>query len=184
MSASAEHHRLTNSSVISSVDLRQLARSAEKSLPFAGLLLLVFVSQHALQILVLALVTFGLHRANVAMRSEVAKKAERETRALLAVVASALLQLVVVFNFLWRDQIPAVLALSGRLPATGVLWLLLYLHCKATASKGRCPLAALLTPAHSMPLPLVCHGDFHSPHSRQLHPAAGLHRQGVKRGPA
>lgn len=134
MAASAAHHRLTNGSVVSSVDLRQVARSVEKALPFLFLLLLVFVGQHVLQIVALMVVTVVLHRTNAAMRAQVAKKQERETRVLLAVAGSALLQLLLVFLLLRRDQIPAVLALSGRPPATGVRRLPC-LHCRASPAQ-------------------------------------------------
>lgn len=78
----AERVRLTTLS--NTIDIRQIVRSVEGTLPFLVLLLIVFFVQHIVAIAIFACGTVALQKCNVIIRNEVAKKEEMKKRKLIA----------------------------------------------------------------------------------------------------
>ncbi|KAH7618810.1 putative RING finger and transmembrane domain-containing protein 2 [Nannochloris sp. 'desiccata'] len=76
LAADAERLRLTTSTPISTLDIRQIARSVEKSLPFLLLVLFVFTYHHFKSILLVSFGTFTLYRCNSAIQQQVARRGE------------------------------------------------------------------------------------------------------------
>jgi hypothetical protein len=80
LAADAERLRLTTSTPISTLDIRQMARSVETSLPFLLLVLLVFTYHHFKSILIVTFGTFLLYRCNSAIQQQVARRGELHRR--------------------------------------------------------------------------------------------------------
>jgi E3 ubiquitin-protein ligase RNFT1 len=80
LAADAERLRLTTSTPISTLDIRQIARSVETSLPFLILVLLVFAYHNFKSILLLSFGTAMLYRSNSAIQLQVARRGELKRR--------------------------------------------------------------------------------------------------------
>ncbi|GAB4820530.1 hypothetical protein N2152v2_007576 [Parachlorella kessleri] len=119
----AERHRLSSSVL----DIRQLAGSVEAGLPYAGLLLLLFVYRHALGLLSFACLTYVLHRINTVIRAQVALKAQLQPRQLLAAGGVALLQVPLVCLVTWKQQTLKHLVLLASGPPVTQFWDVLFM---------------------------------------------------------
>lgn len=116
VASAAEHHRLTN--LTSSVDLRAVALALERGLPYALLLLFLFLSSHVVGISVYAYLSFVLFRLNTLIRSQVALKQDRQARPLLAAAGVAGVQVPLVLLALRGQDLAGNLVLQGsRLPS-------------------------------------------------------------------
>jgi hypothetical protein len=111
VAAAAEQHRLTNAAA--SVDLRSLAVALERGLPYAALLLLLFISTHMVGIAVFAYLSWVLHRVNRLVRAQVALKAERSAHTLLALAAAVAAHVPLVLLALRGQDIAGNLVLAG-----------------------------------------------------------------------
>jgi hypothetical protein len=80
LAADAERLRLTTSTPISTLDVRQIARSIESALPFLLLVLLVFSYHHFKAIVLIGFGTFVLYRCNTAIQLQVARRGDLKRR--------------------------------------------------------------------------------------------------------
>ena len=145
LAAEAERLRLTTSTPISSLDIRSIARSLERSLPFIILVLLVFVFHHLRHIVLYALGTHMLHRCNIIMQQQIARKADIQRRVVVSSVfsllayATALQYLVGIPHGMWR-----LLTFRGGAPLGTQFWQIfftvvlvdLFLRLCLAATKG------------------------------------------------
>lgn len=74
------------------VDIRALAASLEKTLPFVLLLLLLFILRHLVGLAAFSWLTYLLYRLNKVVRSQVALKAQRQPGPLLTAAGLVTLQ--------------------------------------------------------------------------------------------
>jgi hypothetical protein len=112
LAADAERLRLTTSTPISTLDIRQISRSIETALPFLLLVLLVFTYHHFKSIAVLAVGTFTLYRCNSAIQQQVARRGELKRRKVATIA-------IVLFCY-------ATIIASVGLPGGGVLRILTF----------------------------------------------------------
>jgi hypothetical protein len=112
VASAAEHHRLT--SLNSSVDLRAVALALERGLPYAILLLLLFLSTHLVGLSMYAYLSLVLFRLNAIIRGQVALKQDRRARKLLAAAVAALAHVPAVLLLLNGQDMAGNLMLDGR----------------------------------------------------------------------
>lgn len=118
----AERHRL-NANVL---DIRQLAVSVEKGLPFVVLLLMVFVYQHATGLVIFAWLTFLLYRMNREIRAQVALKAQLQATPLLAALVVTAMTIPLVYALTWQQQLWRNLVLAPADPRPAQFWDVLF----------------------------------------------------------
>ena len=116
LAADAERLRLTTSTPISTLDIRQISRSVESSLPFLLLVLLVFTYHHFKSIFFLTFGTMLLHRFNTAIQQQVARRGEVERRKVFSMaVGLFFISLLVQFGGLPEVNLMHVLTLRNSL---------------------------------------------------------------------
>ncbi|KAL4458001.1 hypothetical protein ABPG75_012866 [Micractinium tetrahymenae] len=111
IAAAAEQHRLSN--LHSSVDLRAVALALERGLPYATLLLFLFVSSHLVGLAIFGFLTYVLFRLNAVVRAQVALKQDKRAGPLLGVAGVAALQVLLSLAALHRQDVAGNLVLSG-----------------------------------------------------------------------
>lgn len=112
VAAAAEQHRLAG--LHSSVDLRAVALALERGLPYATLLLFLFVSSHLVGLAIFGFLTYVLSRLNAVVRAQVALKQGRRAGPLLGVAGVAALQVLLSLAALHRQDMAGNLVLAGR----------------------------------------------------------------------
>jgi hypothetical protein len=125
----AEHFRHT--SQISSIDIRQIARSAEAALPFAVLVLIVFLYHHFKSVALFSIGSLALHRCNGAICRQAARKSKAKRRP-LAICAAVMLiaALVIVRCAFGSGQLLRVLLFHG-IPMRTDFWSTAFAVCTA-----------------------------------------------------
>lgn len=119
LGAEAERLRLTAPNM--SLDVRQALRSLESSaIPFALLVLLVFVLHHLVSIAVFAWGTFVLHRSNQKLQAQVARRAEVQRLSAVALFAMLVVHAGVVSALGLSNTIYLIMSLSGAPLGTDV----------------------------------------------------------------
>lgn len=113
LAADAERLRLTSSTPISSLDMRQVARSAENALPFLILVLIVFLFHHFVPIALLSFGTSLLHRANGSIQQQVARRGDLQRRRLLSTAVAVVGYAVLLSVTGLKGQLVRILTLRG-----------------------------------------------------------------------
>lgn len=107
----AERVRLTAPNI--SVDLRQAVRSAESTLPFVLLIIIVFTLHHLVSISIFGYCTWVLHRCNIVIQDQVARRGALQRGPVFACFALLMVHAVVIDALGLSGKIWKVLSMTG-----------------------------------------------------------------------
>ena len=121
LAADAERLRLTSSTPISSLDVRQVARSMENALPFLILVFIVFFYHHFVPIAMFSLGTTLLHRANGSIQQQVARRGDLKRRKLISTALAVIGYATLLSVTSLRGKLIRILTLRGVSSSTQVI---------------------------------------------------------------
>lgn len=127
IASEAERLRLTHSTAISTLDIRQIAQAVESAIPFFLLVLAVFTYHHFWPILMTGCATFSLHRCNEVMQKQVARRNEVQRRQLVGVALVQASVAGVIASMGLRGHLSRILIFLGMpLGASNDFWGVLF----------------------------------------------------------